>query len=90
MDASGGSWKRVPMLPFSREVPPMSRIRWQDHVVVADDLHHGEPCIKGTRIPLRILIGSLADGMSTDEILESYPQLSPDDLLAALAYAAGK
>jgi uncharacterized protein (DUF433 family) len=66
----------------------MSRIRWQDHVVVADDLHHGEPCIRGTRIPLRILIGSLADGMSTQEIIDAYPQLSPDDLLAALAYAA--
>lgn len=66
----------------------MSRIRWQDHVVVADDLHHGEACIKGTRIPLRILIGSLADGMKPEEILDEYPQLSPDDMLAALAYAA--
>lgn len=66
----------------------MSRIRWQDHVVVADDLHHGEACIKGTRIPLRILIGSLADGMRPEEILREYPQLSSEDLLAALAYAA--
>jgi uncharacterized protein (DUF433 family) len=66
----------------------MSRVRWQDHVVVAEDLHHGEACIKGTRIPLRILIGSLADGMKPQEILEAYPQLSPDDLLGALAYAA--
>jgi uncharacterized protein (DUF433 family) len=37
---------------------------------------------------LRILIGSLADEMKPEEILEAYPQLSPDDLLAALAYAA--
>ncbi|MES1242686.1 MAG: DUF433 domain-containing protein [Acidobacteriota bacterium] len=66
----------------------MSRVRWQDHVVVADDLHHGEACIKGTRIPLRILIGSLADGMTAAEVLEAYPQLSPDDVLASLAYAA--
>jgi uncharacterized protein (DUF433 family) len=66
----------------------MSRVRWQDHVIVADDLHHGEPCIKGTRIPLRILIGSLADEMKPEEILDAYPQLSPDDLLATLAYAA--
>ena len=66
----------------------MSRVRWQDHVVVAEDLHHGEACIKGTRIPLRILIGSLADGMKPEEILEAYPQLSLDDLLGALAYAA--
>jgi Uncharacterized conserved protein len=66
----------------------MARIRWQDHVVVAQDLHHGDPCIKGTRIPVKILIGSLADGMKPAEILEAYPQLSEDDLLVALAYAA--
>ncbi len=66
----------------------MSRVRWQDHVVVADDLQHGEACVKGTRIPLRILVGSLADGMTTEDIIEAYPQLSPDDVLAALAYAA--
>ncbi|HYN23390.1 MAG TPA: DUF433 domain-containing protein [Thermoanaerobaculia bacterium] len=55
---------------------------------MADDLHHGEPCIKGTRIPVRILIGSLADAMEEHEILAAYPQLSSDDLLGALAYAA--
>jgi len=38
--------------------------------------------------PVRILIGSLADGMQPAEILGSYPQLSEQDLLAALAYAA--
>lgn len=68
----------------------MSRVRWQDHVVIDDDLHHGEPCIKGTRIPVRILIGSLADGMKNQEILAAYPQLSSDDLRGALAYAADR
>lgn len=66
----------------------MSRVRWQDHVALSDDLHHGDPCIKGTRIPVRTLIGSLADGMKPEEILKEYPQLSQDDLLGALAYAA--
>ena len=66
----------------------MSRVHWQDHIAVAEDLHHGDPCIKGTRIPVRTLIGSLADGMQPSEILRSYPQLSENDLLAALAYAA--
>jgi uncharacterized protein (DUF433 family) len=66
----------------------MSRVRWQDHVALSDDLHHGDPCIKGTRIPIRTLIGSLADGMKPEEILKEYPQLSQDDLLGALAYAA--
>ena len=42
----------------------MSRTTWQDHVTVDPDLHHGEPCITGTRIPVRTLVGSLADGMT--------------------------
>jgi uncharacterized protein (DUF433 family) len=66
----------------------MARIRWQDHIVVAGDLHHGDPCIKGTRIPVKTLIGSLADGLTPAEILQEYPQLSEKDLLVALAYAA--
>lgn len=66
----------------------MSRIRWQDHIVIDSDLHHGEPCIKGTRVPVATIIGSLADGMSPAEIQEAYPQLTLADIQAALAYAA--
>lgn len=66
----------------------MSRIRWQDHITAESDLHHGDPCIKGTRIPVKTVIGSFADGMQSSEILRAYPQLSESDLLAALAYAA--
>jgi len=66
----------------------MSRIPWQDHVVAAADLHHGDSCSKGTRIPVRTLIGSLADGMTPEEILAAYPQLSMENILGALSYAA--
>jgi len=66
----------------------MSRIRWQDRIVVDPDLHHGDPCIKGTRVPVATIIGSLADGMSPTEIQEAYPQLALADIQAALAYAA--
>jgi uncharacterized protein (DUF433 family) len=55
---------------------------------VAPDLHHGEPCIKGTRVPVAMIVGSLADGMSWEEVLAAYPQLELDDIRAALAYAA--
>jgi len=67
----------------------MERIRWQDRIVVEPDLHHGDPCIKGTRIPVAIIVGSLADGMTVEEIQEAYPQLTKEDILAALAYAKG-
>jgi len=66
----------------------MRRIPWRDRVVVDPDLHHGDPCIKGTRIPVRTLIASLADGMTSDEILGAFPQLSAEDILGALSYAA--
>ena len=66
----------------------MRRIHWQDRVAVDADLHHGDPCIKGTRIPVAMIIGSLADGMSYGQIRQAYPQLSDEDILASLAYAA--
>ncbi|OGV73041.1 MAG: hypothetical protein A3K19_23600 [Lentisphaerae bacterium RIFOXYB12_FULL_65_16] len=66
----------------------MSRVRWQDRVVLAPDLHHGDPCIKGTRVPVAMILGSLADGTTPAEIIEAYPQLTAIDIQAALAYAA--
>ena len=66
----------------------MRRIRWQERVAVDAGLHHGDPCIKGTRIPVAMIIGSLADGMSYGQIRQAYPQLSDEDILASLAYAA--
>ena len=62
--------------------------RWQERISVDPDIHHGDPCIKGTRIPVRILVGSLADGMTFVQILENYPQLTEADIFAALGYAA--
>ncbi len=66
----------------------MTRVRWQERVEVAPDLHHGDPCIRGTRIPVATIVGSLADGMTPAEIREAYPQLIEEDILAALSYAA--
>jgi uncharacterized protein (DUF433 family) len=64
------------------------RRRWQDQIAINPDIHHGDPCIKGTRIPVTMVIGSLADGMTFDDIRRDYPQLTDDDLYSALAYAA--
>jgi uncharacterized protein (DUF433 family) len=61
---------------------------WQERVVVSPDLHHGDPCIRGTRIPVATILGSLADGMTPQEVQEAYPQLALQDIQAALAYAA--
>ncbi len=64
------------------------RRRWQDRIAIDPDIHHGDPCIKGTRIPVAVVVGSLADGLTFDDIRQDYPQLTDDDLYAALAYAA--
>jgi len=66
----------------------MPRIDWREWVVIDPDIHHGEPCIRGTRVPVAMIVGSLADGMSFEEILREYPQLTKEDIQAALAYAA--
>ena len=66
----------------------MNRVDWREHVEMAPDLHHGDPCIRGTRIPVAVVVGSLADGMSADEIIDAYPQLTLQDIQASLAYAS--
>jgi uncharacterized protein (DUF433 family)/predicted nuclease of predicted toxin-antitoxin system len=66
----------------------MGRVQWLERIVIAPDIHHGDPCIKGTRIPVAIIVGSLADGMTPEEIQQAYPQLTREDIQAALAYAA--
>jgi uncharacterized protein (DUF433 family) len=66
----------------------MGRVTWQERIVITPDLHHGDPCIKGTRVPVAMIVGSLADGMAPAEIQAAYPQLSDEDIRAALAYVA--
>lgn len=68
----------------------MARIHWQDYVFVDPEIHHGEPCIKGTRVPVATLVGSIADGMTFDEVLKEYPQITREAVQAALAYAADR
>ncbi len=48
----------------------------------------GKPCIKGTRIWVSLVLDFLANGMSEAEVLAKYPQLSHEDVLAAIAYGA--
>jgi len=48
----------------------------------------GEPVIKGTRVTLRTVLASLAEGARADEVLADFPTLSGDDIRAAIAFAA--
>lgn len=62
------------------------RIDWHKFISVDPEIHHGEPCITGTRIPVSMIIKSIEDGMTIDEVLSSYPQLSRETVQAVLAY----
>jgi uncharacterized protein (DUF433 family) len=48
----------------------------------------GKPVIRGTRIMVRNILGMVAGGYTTERVLESYPELTRDDVVAALEYAA--
>ena len=61
---------------------------WQGHIVSEPEIMYGKPCIKGTRIPVDLILDKLAAGQSMEDLLEGYPQLSKADLLACLQYGA--
>lgn len=63
-------------------------VNWQERIVVDPEIHHGTPCIRGTRVPVSVVLGSLAQGLTSEQVLEEYPTLSEDDIRACLAYAA--
>lgn len=57
-----------------------------DHIEINSLICHGNPVIRGTRIPVSLILGALAGGDSVDTILEDYPSLSSDDVYAALRF----
>ena len=59
-----------------------------DRIAIDPQVCFGKPCIKGTRIWVSLILDFLASGESESQILAAYPQLEPDDIRAALAYAA--
>jgi uncharacterized protein (DUF433 family) len=48
----------------------------------------GVPCVAGTRIPVATVVGLVANGLGTEEIIAEYPQLTVEDVRACLGYAA--
>jgi len=52
------------------------------------DICHGKPCIKGTRIPVYLIVSLVSEGMSVEEIINDYPSLTAEDIKAAIQYAA--
>jgi uncharacterized protein (DUF433 family) len=61
---------------------------WQERIASNPNICHGKPCIRGTRIMVSVVLDNLAEGLTTEEIVRDYPPLAPQDVHAALAYAA--
>jgi uncharacterized protein (DUF433 family) len=56
-------------------------------ITVDEKVRFGKPVIQGTRVPVDLVVGKLAGGMTVEEVMEEY-ELAREDVLAALAYAA--
>lgn len=63
-------------------------MKWRERITVDPLVCHGKACIKGTRIMVSVILDNLAEGISEDEILKTYPSLKPEDVKAAISYAA--
>jgi uncharacterized protein (DUF433 family) len=63
-------------------------MNWRDRIVTDPDILVGKPTIKGTRISVELILGWLGQGWTHEQLLENYPHITRDDILAALAFAA--
>jgi uncharacterized protein (DUF433 family) len=66
----------------------MTRVQLAPRIVVDSEIRFGKPVIAGTRVPVHLLVGQLAGGMSIEEVADEYG-VTVEDVRAALSYAAG-
>ena len=60
----------------------------EERIVSEPAICSGKPCIRGTRIPVHIVVGLLADGESFENIKRAYPNITDEDIYACIKYAA--
>ena len=60
---------------------------WQKRIAIDPEVMGGKPVIKGTRVPVQVIVGSLAGGDTVEQVCQGY-KITNDDVRAALAYAA--
>ena len=61
---------------------------YKERIIVNPGIMLGKPVIKGTRITVELILRKLSENMSFEELLEAYPHLAKEDILAALSYSA--
>jgi uncharacterized protein (DUF433 family) len=65
-------------------------MKYQDIITIEPGKRGGRPCVRGMRIAVSDVLGWLAVGMSHEQIMSDYPELTEDDIRACLAYAADR
>ena len=63
-------------------------MEWRERIHSDPAVCHGQVCIRGTRIPVSVVLDNLAAGLTPEAIVADYPSLSVDDIRAVQAYAA--
>ncbi len=62
-------------------------VEWKEYIVSDPDILRGKPRVRGTRIPVGLVLGHLATGQSAQEILAEFPDLRSEHIAACLNYA---
>jgi uncharacterized protein (DUF433 family) len=65
-------------------------MNYRNRITIEPGKRGGKPCIRGLRITVYDVLDYLASGMSAEEILDDFPELERDDILAALSFAADR
>lgn len=65
-------------------------MKYDDIITIQSEKRFGKPCVRDTRISVYDVLSWLASGMTVQEILEDFPELTHEDILACLAFAAEK
>jgi len=66
---------------------PIERTNYQDRIVQDPNIMVGKPVVRGTRIPVEVVIGKLAENPDLDDLFTAYPRLTIEDVKACLTYA---
>jgi uncharacterized protein (DUF433 family) len=71
----------------SNSVKTLYMTNWQERISINPKVCHGNPCIRGTRIMVSVILDNLVEGLTYEEIVREYPPLTLKDVRAAIAYA---
>ncbi len=63
-------------------------LHYQNYIEANPNIMFGKPCVKGTRVPVDLILEKLGNGESIEDLLDAYPRISKESVLACLTYAS--